>query len=389
MKRKICVVTGGRADYGLLRWVMEGIRAAPELQLQVVVTGTHLSPEFGLTFRDIEQDGFAIDRRVAMLLGSDSGDAIAKSMGLGLIGFGAVLEQLTPDLLLVLGDRFEILSAVSAALVARIPVAHLHGGEVTEGAYDECIRHAVTKMSHLHFVAAEAYRRRVLQLGEDPAHVFTVGGFGIDNIRNLKLLDRDAFQDSLGFRLAGKNLLVTVHPETLEESSSVPTMRELLSALDDLKETNLIFTQPNADSEGRALTSMVREFVNSRPNACLHKSLGQVRYLSAIRHVDGIVGNSSSGLMEAPSLHKGTVNIGDRQRGRLRAASVIDCSAERSAIATALARLYDPEFQASLASVANPYGDGHAAERTVAILRKQPLAGLLKKKFHDSQPSTT
>jgi GDP/UDP-N,N'-diacetylbacillosamine 2-epimerase (hydrolysing) len=383
MSRKICVVTGARSDYGLLRWVMDEIRSAPGLELQVIATGMHLSPEFGLTYREIESDGFAIDRRVEMLVSSDTGEGIAKSMGLGLIGFGSVLNELSPDLLLVLGDRFEILAAVAAALVARVPVAHLHGGEVTEGAFDEAIRHSITKMSHLHFVAAETYRKRVIQLGEQPERVFLVGGLGIDKINRLALLERGELEKSLGYRLGAKNLLITFHPATLESETSATAMLELLTALDSLADTHLIFTMPNGDTEGRALAAMVREFVAGHPNAHVHDSLGDLRYLSCMRHVDGVVGNSSSGLIEAPRLRKGTVNIGDRQRGRLRAASVIDCSADRRSIAAAIAHLYSPEFQASLAAVVNPYGDGHAAQKIAQILRQYPLESLLKKAFYD------
>lgn len=383
MKRRVCVVTGGRSDYGLLRWVMEGIRASGELQLQLIATGMHLSPEFGLTYRDIERDGFTIDQKVEMLLSSDTGVGIAKSMGLALSGFGEALQRLAPDVVVVLGDRFEILATVCAALVARVPVAHLHGGEVTEGAFDEAIRHAITKMSHLHFVAAEAYRKRVIQLGEQPERVFVVGGLGIDNIRRLALLEREALEAALDFRLGPRNLLVTFHPVTWEQAASVTAMRELLSALEALQDTHLIFTLANADTEGRELNEMVRRFIVNRPTACLHHSLGQLRYLSCVRHVDGVIGNSSSGLVEVPSLHKGTVNIGDRQRGRLRAASVIDCASDRASITSAIERLYSAEFQASLATVTNPYGDGNAAERVVRTLRDFPLGSILRKPFHD------
>lgn len=383
MSRKICVVTGARSDYGLLRWVMEGIREVPEFTLQIVATGMHLSPEFGLTYREIERDGFTIDRRVEMLLSSDTGQGIAKSMGVGLIGFGTVLNELAPDLMLVLGDRFEILAAVAAALVARVPVAHLHGGEITEGSFDDAIRHSITKMSHLHFVAAEAYRRRVIQLGEQPNRVFVVGGLGIDNIKRLELLGRAAVEESLGIQLDARNLLITFHPATLERETSVTAMGELLAALQALSGTQLIFTMPNGDTEGRALAAMVREFVATHPNAHAYDSLGDLRYLSCMKHADGVIGNSSSAIIEAPSLQKGTVNIGDRQKGRLRAASVIDCGADRESIAAAIARLYSPQFQASLGAVSNPYGDGNAAQNIVGILRQYPFDSLLKKAFYD------
>lgn len=383
MTRTVCVVTGTRAEYGLLRWVMEGIRDRPELALQVVATGMHLSPEFGLTYQELERDGFKIDRKVEMLLSSDTAVGVAKSMGLGLIGFADALAQLQPDLMLVLGDRFEIFSAVVAAMVARTPVAHLHGGEATEGLIDEPIRHAITKMSQLHFVAAEEYRQRVIQLGEQPANVFLVGGLGVDSVKRLPLLDRAALEQSLGCPLGAHNLLVTFHPLTLENATSAQQMTELLAALDGLADTRLIFTMPNADTDGRALLEQVRQFVAEHDNARVFTSLGQLRYLSCVRHVDGVVGNSSSGLIEVPSLHKGTVNIGDRQRGRLKAASVIDCAPERSAIAAALAQLYSPDFQASLGRVYNPYGDGGASERVVNVLANVNLDGIVKKRFHD------
>ena len=383
MSRKICVVTGSRAEYGLLRWVMEAIRAAPDLQLQLVATGMHLSPEFGLTYRDIERDGFHIDRKVEMLLSSDTPVGIAKSMGVGLIGFGEALQQLQPDLLLVLGDRFEIFSAVAAALVARIPVAHVHGGESTEGAFDEAIRHSITKMAQLHFVAAEQYRKRVVQLGEHPERVFLVGGLGIDGIRKLPLLDRPALEAALGIRLGEKNLLVTFHPATLDGTDGAQQTTELLAALDQWPDRHLIFTLPNADTHGRVLSVMIEQYAAGRANAHAYVSLGQVRYLSCLRHVDAVVGNSSSGLTEAPSFRIGTVNIGDRQRGRLKAASVIDCTPNRASIGAALEQMYSPAFQAGLAGVCNPYGEGGASERIVAVLRSHPLDGIVKKSFHD------
>ncbi len=381
--RKICVITGTRAEYGLLRWVMQGIQDDPELTLQIIATGMHLSPEFGLTYQTIEQDGFQIDRKVEMLTSSDTPVGIAKSMGLGLIGFADALNELKPSLILVLGDRFEIFSAVSAALVARIPVAHLHGGEATEGLIDEAIRHAITKMSHLHFVAAEAYRQRVIQLGEQPDRVFLVGGLGIDNIKRLQLLDRDALEASLDFKLGRKNLLITFHPVTLETATAADQMAELLAALADLQDTHLIFTLPNADTDGRALIKMVEQFVAQHPNARAYTSLGQLRYLSCVAHVDGTVGNSSSGLAEVPSFKKGAINIGDRQRGRLQAASIINCEPNRDSIAAALGKLYSTDFQEGLSRVLNPYGEGGASTAIISEIKSVSLDGLLKKRFYD------
>ena len=381
--RKICVITGSRAEYGLLRWVMKGIKDDPVLKLQVIVTGMHLSREFGLTYREIEKDGFHIDGKVKMLTSSDTPVGIAKSMGKGLIGFADALNELKPDLIVVLGDRFEIFSAVAAALVARIPVAHLHGGELTEGAFDEAIRHSITKMSHLHFVATEEYRRRVIQLGEQPQRVFTVGGLGIDNILRLKLFKREELEAVLNFKLGKKNLLITFHPVTLENDAGVKQMGELLKALRKIKKTQLIFTLPNADTNSRKLIKMVKQFVAQNPNARAYSSLGQLRYLSCIAQVDGVVGNSSSGLAEVPSFRKGTINIGDRQQGRLQATSVINCQATRQSIGIAIRRLYSRDFQARLSQVRNPYGTGGASDKVVKSLKHCSLNGISKKAFYD------
>ena len=383
MNRKICIITGTRAEYGLLRWVMQGIKDDNELTLQVIATGMHLSPEFGLTYKAIEQDGFQIDRKVEMLTSSDTPVGIAKSMGLGMIGFADALHELQPDLIVVLGDRFEIFSAVSAALVACIPVAHLHGGETTEGAFDEALRHSITKMSHLHFVAAELYRQRVIQLGEQPDCVFLVGGLGIDNIKRLQLLDRTALESSLDFKLGHKSLLITFHPVTLEKATAEKQMEELLASLAELKDTQLIFTLPNADTGGRLLIKMVRNFVAQHTNARAYDSLGQLRYLSCISHVDGVLGNSSSGLLEVPSFKKGTINIGDRQRGRIQADSIINCEPTRESITTALVELYSADFQTSLHKMINPYGEGGASAKVVNTLKRYPVKDIVKKFFYD------
>ena len=386
MNRKICVITGTRAEYGLLRRVMQGIKDDPELTLQILATGMHLSPEFGLTYREIEKDEFQIDRKVEMLTSSDTPVGIAKSLGLGLIGFADALNELRPELIVVLGDRFEIFSAVTAALIARIPVAHLHGGESTEGLIDEAIRHSITKMSQLHFVATKEYRQRVIQLGEQPHYVFQVGGLGVDNIRHMKLLNRSELEDFLGFGLSKKSLLITFHPVTLEHSTAANQMEELLSALDDLSDTQLIFTLPNADTDGRVLIKIVEEFAASRANAHVYKSLGHMRYLSCVSHVDGVVGNSSSGITEVPSFKKGTINIGDRQRGRTQAESVINCEPNRQSIASALEKLYSADFQLRLNQVRNPYGDGGSSSAIISVLKTISLQGIVKKRFHDYVP---
>jgi GDP/UDP-N,N'-diacetylbacillosamine 2-epimerase (hydrolysing) len=383
MRRKICVFTGTRADYGLLRWVMQDIALAPDLDLQIIVTGMHLSPEFGLTWREIEKDGYEINRKVEMLTSSDTPVGITKSMGLGMIGFSDALAELDPDLVVLLGDRFEIFAAATAAMVARIPVAHIHGGEVTEGVIDEAIRHSISKMSHLHFVASEEYRQRVIQLGESPERVFMVGGVGIDNIMQLKLLDRASLEESLDWSLGMKSLIITFHPVTLEKATAQEQMSELLEALSELQDTRLIFTLPNADTDGRILIDQIEDFVSCNDNAKVYKSLGQLRYLSCIAHVDGVVGNSSSGLLEVPSFCKGTINIGDRQRGRLQAASIINCLPQRGEIRAALKHLYSPVFQETLAKVRNPYGEGGASEKIVETIRTYNLDNLLKKRFYD------
>jgi GDP/UDP-N,N'-diacetylbacillosamine 2-epimerase (hydrolysing) len=382
-KRTICVVTGTRADYGLLRWVMQGIKDDPLLTLQTVATGMHLSPEFGLTYKAIEKDGFQIDRKVEMLTSSDTAVGISQSMGLGLIGFADALNELQPDLIVVLGDRFEILSAVAAALVFRIPVAHLHGGETTQGAIDEAIRHSITKMSHLHFVAAEKYRDRVVQLGEQPDHVFLVGGLGIDSIKRIDLLPRLALEDALDFKLGDRSLLITFHPATLDENTSKAQMFELLEALKQFQDVQLIFTMPNADTDGRSLAKMVENFVSQNLSARFYKSLGQLLYLSCMAHVDGVIGNSSSGLLETPSFRKGTVNIGDRQKGRLQARSIINCEPECKSIVAALERLYSDDFQAELPMTINPYGEGGASDLIVSKIKSFPLLGIIKKQFYD------
>lgn len=382
--KKICVVTGTRAEYGLLRWLMADILESTCLELQLVVTGSHLSPEFGLTYQAIEEDGFHIDRKVEMLLSSDTSVGIAKSMGLALCGFADVLADLGPDLLLILGDRYEMLAVASAALVARVPVAHLHGGELTEGAMDESIRHAITKLSHLHFVAAEGYRQRVIQLGEQPERVFCVGGLGLDNVQRLPLLSRTELEAALGFGLGPKNLLVTFHPVTLEVGAAATQMKELLAALDELRGTHIIFTMPNSDTDGRQLFDLVREFVSRHQETSrVFTSLGQLRYLSAVRCADAVVGNSSSGLIEAPALGRGTINIGDRQKGRLQASSVINCVAEKASILDAIDTLYSSEFQKKLANIENPYGSSGASQKIIEVLESVDLSCLLKKKFFD------
>ncbi len=381
--KKICAVTGSRAEYGLLRWVMEGIKKSKLLNLQLIVTGMHLLPEFGLTANSIVNDGFNIDKKIEMLLSSDTPVGITKSMGIGLIGFAEALNELKPDLLLVLGDRFEILTAVNAALLARIPIAHIHGGESTEGAIDEAIRHSITKMSHIHFVASRTYKNRVIQLGENPKSVYNVGGLGIDNFIKLNLLDKSSLEKAIEFKLKNKNLLITFHPVTLENNTSKNQMNELLHSLSELKDTGLIFTMPNADTDSRILFKMIQDFVQKNKNAIVFTSLGQLRYLSCIKYVDAVIGNSSSGLIEVPYLKKPTINIGDRQKGRLKADTIIDCNPERLSINNAIKKAFSNDFKSKIKESINPYGNGGGSEKIVKIIEGYNLNDILKKNFYE------
>lgn len=381
--KKICVVTGTRAEYGLLYWLVEKIQTDPELQLQLIVTGMHLSPEFGLTYQEIEKK-FRIDKKIEMLLSSDTPVGISKSMGLAQISFSEAYAELEPDLIIILGDRYEIFAAASSAMVARVPIAHLHGGEATEGLIDEPIRHCLTKMSHLHFTATEEYRKRVIQLGEAPNRVFNVGGLGVESIKRLPLLNKLELERSIGFRLAQKNLLVTFHPVSLEKSTARQQFTELLAALDELENTHIIFTKANSDTDGRIINQMIDHYTAKNSHkAIAFTSLGQLRYLSALQFVDAMVGNSSSGLTEAPSFNIGTINIGERQKGRIKAASVIDCEPVKTSIQTAFVRLYSTEFQSQLSIVKNPYGDGCASEKILAVIKEVELKNIVKKTFYD------
>lgn len=383
MKRKILVVTGTRAEYGLLRWLMLGIKDDSELILQVIVTGMHLSSTFGFTYKEIESDGFRINKKIEIIGDSDANTDISKSIAKGIVGFANAFEKLAPDLIIVLGDRFEILSAAISAHVARIPIAHIHGGESTEGILDEAFRHSITKMSQLHFAAANEYKNRIIQLGENPSKVFMVGGLGVDSLKKINLISRSELEKNLNLKLNKYNLLVTFHPVTLENATAREQMNELLNSLSKLQETTLIFTLPNADSGGRLLIEMVEEFVRLHTNAYSYKSLGQILYLSCLSIVDGVVGNSSSGLTEAPSFKKGTINIGDRQSGRLQATSVINCKPYETDILEALKILYSDKFRAGLRETINPYGEGGASNKILEVIKSIELSSLIKKKFYD------
>jgi len=381
--RKICVVTGTRAEYGLLYWLMKEIQADTELELQIIVTGMHLSPEFGLTYREIERE-FPMTKKIEMLMSSDTPVGISKSMGLAQISFAEAYAEIAPDIVVVLGDRFEIFSAAAAAMIARIPIAHIHGGETTEGAFDEAIRHSITKMSHLHFAATDEYRKRIIQLGEDPARVFNFGAPGLDSVHNLALLTRDQLESAIGFKLNKRNLLVTFHPVTLEQNTAQEQFNQLLSALDELEDTHIIFTKANADTDGRAINVMIDEYVSTHPEKSIgFASLGQLRYLSALQYVDAVVGNSSSGLIEAPSFKIATINIGDRQKGRIKAESVMDCLPSRDAIFRAIHEVYAPGTKEKLRWIVNPYGCGGVSKKIIGTLRSVPLDQLLKKRFND------
>ncbi len=379
-RRRIAIVTGSRAEYGLLYWLIRDLLDAQDIEPLLIVTGMHLAPEFGLTVSDIERDGIPISARVDMLVSSDTPSGIAKSMALGLIGFSDAIERLHPDAMLVLGDRFEILAAAQAAMVHNLPLVHIAGGDTTEGAFDEAVRHAVTKMSHLHLVTNETARRRVVQMGEDPRNVHTVGSPGLDHLRRRRLLDRVALEGSLGSPLGARNALITFHPVTLEPGEGTRQQDEMLAALDTLPDAwTLWFTLPNADTGGRGLGAALKVWAQERPRAHVFASLGQLRYLSLMREADIVVGNSSSGLYEAPSFKMPTVDIGDRQRGRLAAASVLHCTPNRADIRAAI----DRALALDCTGVENPFGDGYSAARIVERLRAMPPADrLLKKSFH-------
>jgi GDP/UDP-N,N'-diacetylbacillosamine 2-epimerase (hydrolysing) len=381
---KICVITGTRADYGLLYWTMKAIKEDPNRELSVCVTGMHLSPEFGLTYKQIEFDGFQIDGKVEMLLSSDTSVGISKSMGLAQIGFADFFERSRPDWVLVLGDRFEIFSAVTAAMIAKIPVAHCHGGEATEGCIDEAVRHSVTKMSHLHFTSTTEYKDRVIQLGEHPKTVFHVGALGIENINRLELLNKKEFESSINFNLSSLNFLVTFHPVTLDNASSKRQCEELLEALSTFEEAKIIFTKPNADHDGRVIIQLIDDFISKNSDKAISfDSLGQLRYLSAVKHCQVVIGNSSSGLIEVPSFKKPTINIGDRQKGRIIAKSVISCEPESNSITDAIKLALSIEFQNSLQFVENPYEKGNSSMRILEAIKTTSISNILKKEFYN------
>ncbi len=384
-KRKICFVTGSRAEYGLIAPLMRLVQNDTELELLLIATNMHLSPEFGLTYREIEEDGFRINRKVEMLLSGDTPAATTKSMGIGMLGLADAYRDLSPDLIVILGDRYEMLGAAATALIYRIPVAHLCGGDVTHGAYDDAIRHAITKMSHLHFTTTEEYRRRVIQLGEIPQNVFNTGHIGIDNIRKMISLPQAELENSLGFKLGKQVLLITYHPVTLDEESPVSQIEHLLEALDTAApEAQLIFTMPNSDTNGSEISRRINRYAQEHPQrAFVFTSLGARRYLSLIPYVNAVVGNSSSGILEVPSFHIPTVNIGSRQEGRLASQSVIHCDTTPRGITEALRKALSADFRTSIKEHSNPYEQKDTALRIYEILRNHPLEGLTRKEFYD------
>ncbi len=383
-ERRICVVTGSRAEYGLLSWLMTAIQRTSELALQVAVTGSHLEPRFGDTWREIVADGFPIDARIPLGLDDDTPQGVTAALGRATVGFGEAFARLRPDVVVVLGDRFEILAAAQATLLARLPLAHIHGGELTEGAVDDAIRHAITKMAHLHFTACGAYARRVIQLGEPPERVFEVGALGAEAVANTDYENRAVLEAELGLTLDAPLLLVTYHPATLGRLSPEAAIGALLAALEKRPATRIVFTGVNADPGRDAVDRPIRAFVADRPGRTVFReSLGQRRYLSAMRLAAAVVGNSSSGVIEAPTLGVPVVNIGDRQKGRLRAASVIDCAETEGDILAALDKALDPAFRDGLAGIEPPFGRGGAAARIAGILATTDLTDVIHKTFHD------
>lgn len=389
MKRKICIFTATRAEYGLLKPLMDEIKKDKTLKLQILVSGMHLSSEFGLTYKEIERDGFVIDEKKKILLHSDTAVAINKSIGLGFIKFSESYARLRPDIIVIRGDRFEAFAAAATAMVSGIPIAHIGGGETTLGVIDEAFRHSITKMSQLHFTVTEEYRKRVIQLGENPKRVFNVGAIGLDNIKKLKLLTKEALEKELHFKFNKRNLLVTFHPVTLEKNTSEEQFKNLLDELDSLENTHIIFTKANADTYGRVINRMIDEYVSENSHkAIVFTSMGRLRYLSAMQFVDAVVGNSSSGISEAPNFKIATIDIGDRQKGRVKAKSVIECKPTRQDIRKAFKRLYSGEFKRGLKNVINPFDAGidagkNTAHKIKTILKTYNLFNILKKTFYN------
>ena len=383
--RKICVFTGTRAEYGIMSRLFRLIDNDPDLQLQIIATNMHLSPEFGLTYKEIEADGFHIDKKVEMLLSSDTPNGTVKSMGLALIGFADALEDLKPDVAVILGDRYEMLAAAEACLIYKIPVAHLYGGEITEGAYDDAIRHCISKLSHLHFTSTDEYRNRVIQLGESPERVKYVGALGVDNIRNEEIMPLEELEDSLKFKLGEKFLLVTFHPVTMENATAAEQCDSLLKVLSEINSNyQLLFTLPNSDTDGRVIIQKIRDYVaKNSDKAFAITSLGKKRYYSALKYTTAVVGNSSSGLVEAPSFNIPTLNIGNRQQGRTRGETVIDVPATLEGMREGLKIALSHEFIAKCKTATNPYEKANTLETIFNTIKTYPLENLVQKSFYD------
>ncbi|HEY0680477.1 MAG TPA: UDP-N-acetylglucosamine 2-epimerase [Chitinophagaceae bacterium] len=380
----ICIITGSRAEYGLLLPLMKRIKQEKDLQLQIIATGMHLSPEFGLTFREIERDGFHINEKVENLISGDTDVAISKSTGIGIMGLAEALHRLQPDWVVLLGDRFETFAAATAAHLLKIPIAHLHGGELTEGATDDAFRHSITKMAYLHFTSTEDYRHRVIQLGEDPKRVFNTGAIGLDNIKELSLLSKSKLEAELEFENIEKSVLVTFHPVTMESNSSEKQVNELLAALDKFPETKVILTMPNADTDGRVIGKLLKDYaVAQNGRAKSFTSLGQLKYLSLLQYVKAVIGNSSSGIIEAPAFNIPTVNIGSRQDGRLKPETVIDTPPNRRQIAEAMKKAFSEAFRTTCRKSVNPYGKGNTSGEVLKQIRKFGKLNSTVKKFHD------
>ena len=384
--KKICIVTGSRAEYGLLKPLITKISEDRDLILQLVVTVMHLSPEFGLTYKEIIKDGFRITEKVEILLSSDTEIGISKSIGLAMISFSEVFQKINPDLLIILGDRYEIFAVAAVAMIARIPIAHLHGGETTEGVIDEAIRHSITKMSYLHFTSNEIYRNRVIQLGEDPSRVFNVGAIIEDSIRTMKFIQKSQLEKDLGIKFDKKMALLTFHPTTLESNSSEEQFKNILEALNEFNDLKIIFTKANSDTNGRIINKMIDNYVLNNPQKCVaFTSLGQLRYLSTMMYCDVVIGNSSSGIIEAPILKKSTVNIGDRQKGRIQAESIINCNPVKDEIIKAIKKALSKEFVESLKKTGIIEEKNSVSENIIAII-KEYLTNIktnIKKKFYD------
>ncbi len=380
--KKIAVFTGTRAEYGLLYWLLKDIQADSELELQLLVSGTHLSPEFGNTYTQIEQDGFNIDEKIEILLSSDTAVGVAKSIGLGVLGFTDALNRLKPDALVILGDRFEALAVAQTAMILRIPIVHLHGGEVTEGAYDDAIRHAITKLSYLHCTSTNEYRNRVIQLGESPSRVKNVGAIGLDHLLRSHFMTVSELSKSLSFSLTKPFLLVTYHPVTLADEDPETTFQSLLESLDEFNEYQVIITYPNADDSGRRIIPLLENYAKSSPDRVLAiPSLGQKRYLSAVKHSAAVIGNSSSGIIEVPSFDVATVNIGMRQKGRLSAKSVIHCHPLKNDIVNAIDIGINKTYKINDEVIINPYGQGDASGQIVTLLKELNVSPF--KSFYD------